>query len=64
MKIFIIIAIFLCLGSIALKLAAKNASMKCGKCDTMMEAGEVSMNWTRLVCPKCGNIRFLTHGTS
>lgn len=61
MEIFII-TVVLFLGYLAVKAVAKSASMKCRKCNTVMEIGEVKPNWTRLVCPKCGNTRFLMHG--
>ena len=57
----LIITVVLLLGYLALKKAVKNAGMKCVECEVIMEVGEVKPNWTRLVCPRCGNTRFLMH---
>lgn len=57
----LILIVVLFLGYLAVKAAVKNAGAKCGKCEVMMETGEVKPNWTRLICPKCGVTRFIMH---
>lgn len=59
---FLIVVGILLLGYFVVRYISKIVSMKCYECDTMMVVdGEPKPNWTRLICPKCGNTRFLIH---